>query len=100
VVHAPRAGLAHGRYAAPEVYRIAGQSRNGCETIGATATSAKAALVLARQWVRQGIKNITITNPHGESYDLDRFGMIASTKEVNSSDAVGLKVRDKEAAAV
>jgi hypothetical protein len=45
---------------------------------------------MARQWAAQGIRGIIITNPKGEPYVLDRFGMIASAKEENSSDAVGL----------
>ena len=69
-------------------------------SIRAEADTATAALHMARQWAAQGVRGIIITNPQGESYTLDRFGMIASAKEVNSSDAVGLKVRDKEAAAV
>jgi hypothetical protein len=68
-------------------------------SIRTEADTATAALHMARQWAAQGVRGI-ITNPQGESYTLDRFGMIASAKEVNSSDAVGLKVRDKEAAAV
>ena len=29
----------------------------------------------------QGLTGITIVNPKGESYDIDRFGMIVSTTE-------------------
>ena len=48
------------------------------------AGTATEALRMARQWAGQGILGITITNPKGESYDLDRFDMIASTKEEGS----------------
>jgi hypothetical protein len=45
------------------------------------ADTAAAALRIARDWAQQGIHGIMITNPKGESYALDRFGMIASAKE-------------------
>ena len=32
-------------------------------------------------WAGQGITGITIVNPKGESYDIDGFGLIVSTKE-------------------
>ena len=32
----------------------------------------------------QGITGITIVNPKGESYDIDGFGLIVSTKEEDS----------------
>jgi hypothetical protein len=41
--------------------------------IRTTAESATEALRMARQWAGQGIQGITITNPKGESYDLDAF---------------------------
>jgi hypothetical protein len=63
------------------VYRIAGEIRNGGGSVIATAASAKAALDLARQWAQQGVRDIMITNPHGELYDLDGFGRIASRRE-------------------
>ncbi|MDF2974118.1 MAG: hypothetical protein K0R61_4568 [Microvirga sp.] len=46
--------------------------------------TAKKALEIARQWAAQGASNIIITNPEGESYDLDHFGTIASTKHEGS----------------
>jgi hypothetical protein len=54
---------------------------------GEMATSgetAKKALEIARQWAAQGASNIIITNAEGESYDLDHFGTIASTKDDGS----------------
>lgn len=66
-------------------YQIKGERQSG-GGIGEWAESAHAALKLARQWASQGVQNITITNPKRETYDLDRFGMIASTKE-ESEDA-------------
>jgi len=39
---------------------------------------------MARQWAEQGLVGITITNRNGQSYDLDRFDMIASTNEESS----------------
>jgi hypothetical protein len=70
----------------PELpYRITGLAVTG--TGGELATSAgtaKKALEIARQWASQGATSIIITNPEGESYDLDHFGMVASTKEEGS----------------
>jgi hypothetical protein len=43
--------------------------------------TAKAALGIARQWAELGVRNIAITTLKGESLDLDRFGMMVSTKE-------------------
>jgi hypothetical protein len=51
-----------------------------------TAT-AMVALRMARQWAKQGRVCITITNTNGESYDLDRFDMLASTKQDGHPDA-------------
>src|SRR3954462_5130872 len=45
------------------------------------AHTAADALRFARQWAEQGLTGITIVNPKGESYDIDRFGMIVSTTE-------------------
>jgi hypothetical protein len=56
-------------------------------SIRTVAESAAGALRIACQWAEQGVQNITITNPGGESYDLDRFGMIASTGQANPPDA-------------
>src|SRR5215203_6062424 len=39
------------------------------------------ALRFAREWAEQGLTGITIVNLKGESYDIDRFGMIVSTTE-------------------
>ena len=39
------------------------------------------ALRFAREWAEQGVTGITIVNSKGESYDIDRFGMIVSTIE-------------------
>ena len=39
------------------------------------------ALRFAREWAEQGLTGITIVNPKGESYDIDRFGMIVSATE-------------------
>jgi len=33
------------------------------------------------EWAEQGLTGITIVNPKGESYDIDRFGMIVSTTQ-------------------
>ena len=38
-------------------------------------------LRFAREWAEQGLTGITIVNPKGESYDIDRVGMIVSTTE-------------------
>ncbi len=46
------------------------------------AHTATDALRFAREWAEQGLTGITIINPKGVSYDIDRFGMIVSTKEV------------------
>jgi hypothetical protein len=67
-------------------YRITGLAVIGTGgEIATSAGTAKKALEIARQWASQGATNIIITNPDGQSYDLDRFDMIASTKE--DSDA-------------
>jgi hypothetical protein len=66
-------------YAWQMPYQLKGVRAQGGE-IGAWTEGAKAALRTARQWAAQGVKNITITNPKGECYDLDHFGMIVSTK--------------------
>ena len=50
------------------------------------AHTAADALRFAREWAEQGITGITIANPKGESYDIDGFGMIVSTKEEGSGD--------------
>ena len=66
----------------PELpYRITGLAVTG--TGGELATSAATAtkaLEIAREWASQGAINIIITNPEGQSFDLDRFDMITSTK--------------------
>ncbi len=43
------------------------------------ANNAVDALGFAREWAEQGVTGITIVNPKGESYDIDRFGMVVST---------------------
>jgi hypothetical protein len=48
--------------------------------MGTWTEGAKAALSVARAWDEKGIKNITVINPNGQSYGLDRFARIASTK--------------------
>ena len=45
------------------------------------AHTAADALRFAREWGEQGLTGITIVNPKGESYDIDRLGMIVSTTE-------------------
>ena len=50
------------------------------------AHTAADALRFAREWAGQGVTGITIVNHKGESYDIDGFGMIVSTKE-ESADA-------------
>src|SRR3954464_7204187 len=45
------------------------------------AHTAADALRFAREWAEQGLTGITIVTPKGESYDIDRFGMIVSTTE-------------------
>ena len=49
--------------------------------IRAQAHTAADALRFAREWAEQGVSGITIVNAKGESYDIDRFGMIVSAKE-------------------
>jgi hypothetical protein len=48
------------------------------------AHTAADALRFAREWAGQGVTGITIVNPKGESYDIDGFGLIVSTKEDDS----------------
>jgi hypothetical protein len=48
------------------------------------AHTAADALRFAREWAEQGVRGITIVNPQGESYDIDGFGKIVSTKEERS----------------
>ena len=38
------------------------------------AHTAADALRFAREWAEQGLTGITIVNPKGEFYDIDRFG--------------------------
>jgi hypothetical protein len=54
--------------------------------VRAQAETATTALRMARQWAQQGLVGISITNAKGESYDLDSFDMIASTKPAGSSE--------------
>jgi hypothetical protein len=63
-------------------YEVTGQQPWGVITI--SVETAKAALGIARQWAEQGVRNIAITTPKGESLDPDRFGMMVSTKEPRS----------------
>jgi hypothetical protein len=62
-------------------YRIAGEHADGGASIAVSVESAKTALIIARQWEREGVQRITITNPGGAAYALDQFGGIASTTE-------------------
>jgi hypothetical protein len=48
------------------------------------AHTAADALRFAREWSKKGVRGITIVNPQGESYDIDGFGKIVSTKEEGS----------------
>jgi hypothetical protein len=48
------------------------------------AHTATDALRFARESAEQGFTGITIVNTKGESYDIDRFGMIVSTNEEGS----------------
>jgi hypothetical protein len=48
------------------------------------AHTASDALRFAREWAEQGVTGITIVSPKGESFDIDRFGMIVSTNEGHS----------------
>ena len=45
------------------------------------AHTAADALRFAREWAEQGVSGVTIVNLQGESYDIDRFGMVVSTKD-------------------
>ena len=61
----------------------------GCRrrfVIRTQAHTAADALRFAREWADQGVRGITIVNPQGESYDIDRFGMIVSTNEEQDAD--------------
>jgi hypothetical protein len=49
------------------------------------AHTAADALRFAREWAERGVTGITIVNAKGESYDIDGFGMIVSTKEEGSN---------------
>ena len=62
------------------------QGRAGGAFVRTQAHTAADALRFAREWAEQGITGITIVNPKGESYDIDGFGMIVSTKEEGSGD--------------
>ena len=62
-------------------YNIRGWDLLGA-AIGAATERAKDAVQIARQWANEGVTSITITNPQGESYDIDRFGMTLSTMEI------------------
>jgi hypothetical protein len=66
-------------------YRITGLAHSAGGEMATSGENAKKALEIARQWAAQGVSNIIITNPDGESYDLDRFGMIARTKDEGSN---------------
>ena len=55
-----------------------------CGPCNSLLETAEAALGIARQWGEQGVRNIAITTPKGESLDLDRFGMMVRTKEPRS----------------
>ena len=66
-------------------YRITGLAHRAGGEMATSGENAKKALEIARQWAAQGVSNIIITNPDGESYDLDRFGMIARTKDEGSN---------------
>jgi hypothetical protein len=55
-----------------------------CGPCNSLLETAEAALGIARQWGEQGVRNIAITTPKGESLDLDHFGMIVSTSEGRS----------------
>ena len=66
-------------------YEVTGQQPWGVRgVITMSVETAKAALGIARQWAEQGIRNVVITTPKGESLDLDRFGMIVSSQEWHS----------------
>jgi hypothetical protein len=51
------------------------------------AHTAADALRFAREWAEQGVRGITILNPKGESYDVDEFGMVVTTKQEWHQDA-------------
>jgi hypothetical protein len=69
-------------------YHITGRGADSAGGGVATSTeTAAAALAIARQWASQGVTNIIITNPEGESFDLDRFGMITRTTGEGHPDA-------------
>jgi hypothetical protein len=61
-------------------YEITGH-KTGLEGafIRTQAHTASDALRFAREWAEQGVTGITIVSPKGESFDIDRFGMIVST---------------------
>jgi hypothetical protein len=67
-------------------YRITGLAHSAGGEMATSGETAKKALEIARQWAAQGVSNIIITNPEGESYDLDHFGMTsARTKDEGSN---------------
>ena len=65
-------------------YRITALAHIAGGEMPTSGETAKKALEIARQWAAQGASNIIITNPEGESYDLDHFGTIARTKDEGS----------------
>jgi hypothetical protein len=46
--------------------------------------TASDALRFACEWAEQGVTGITIVSPKGESFDIDRLGMIVSANEGHS----------------
>jgi hypothetical protein len=66
-------------------YRITALAHIAGGEMATSGETAKKALEIARLWAAQGARNIIITNPEGQSYDLDHFGTIASTNRIHSS---------------
>ena len=46
------------------------------------AHTAADALRFAREWAKQGLTGITIVNPKGQSYDIDRFGRSSAPRKM------------------
>ena len=65
-------------------YRITALAHSAGGEMATSGETAKKALEIARQWAAQGAEQHCPHDPEGESYDLDHFGPIASTKDEGS----------------
>jgi hypothetical protein len=83
-------------------YQVTGQHADGA-ALATSVESAKTALIIARQWQREGIVRITITNPEASRSTLTSSGGSPARNRMttNNHDAeVGFIARDLEASVV